>query len=101
MLRLPRVYPITDVGITGLSHAEQVSRLSDGGASFVQLWEKNLTPRGFYEQAKVALTVAHSRKVQLIINYRVRLAHALQADGVHLGQDDLPPEAARTRFGPD
>lgn len=100
MLRLPRVYPLTDVGITGLSHAEQVSRLSDGGASLVQLREKKLTPRDFYEQAKVALAVAHSRKVQLIINDRVDLALALQADGVHLGQDDLPPEAARTLLGP-
>jgi thiamine-phosphate pyrophosphorylase len=100
MLRLPRVYPLTDVGITGLSHAEQVSRLSDGGASLVQLREKKLAPRDFYEQAKVALAVAHSRKVQLIINDRVDLALALQADGVHLGQDDLPPEVARTLLGP-
>jgi thiamine-phosphate pyrophosphorylase len=101
MLRLPRVYPLTDVGITGLSHAEQVSRLSDGGASLVQLREKKLTPQDFYEQAKVALAIAHSRKVQLIINDRVDLALALQADGVHLGQEDLPPEAARTILGPE
>ena len=97
--RLPLVYPITDVEISGISHAEQVALLGDGGATFVQLREKNLPSLGFYNEAKAALAVAKQRNITLIINDRVDNALALQAPGVHLGQDDLPPEAARKLLG--
>lgn len=53
----------------------------------------------FYEQAKAALAVAERRGVKLIINDRVDVALAIGAHGVHLGQDDLPPEAARKLLG--
>jgi thiamine-phosphate pyrophosphorylase len=96
--RLPRVYPITDRRISGLSHAEQVIRLADGGATLVQLRDKQASALEFYEQAKAALEIANKRGVQLIINDRVDIALALGA-GVHLGQDDLPPEAARRLLG--
>ena len=91
--------PITDARLSGLSHAEQVRRLSAGGATFVQLREKYLAPREFYRETEEALRVARSRGVRLIINDRVDIALALRADGVHLGQDDLPPEAARELLG--
>ena len=97
--RLPRVYPITDTQISGLSHAEQVELLADGGATLVQLREKHASPLEFYAQAKAALAVANRRGVQLIINDRADIALALGAAGVHLGQDDLPPEAARRLLG--
>ena len=96
-----RVYPITDTQISGLSHAEQVSLLADGGATFVQLREKDLAPFDFYNEAKAALSVARKRGVTLIINDRVDIALAVGAAGVHLGQDDLPPEAARKLLGDD
>jgi len=96
-----RVYPITDTQLSGVSHADQVSLLADGGATFVQLREKNLPALDFYNEAKVALTVARQRGVTLIINDRVDVALALGAPGVHLGQDDLPPEAARKLLGDD
>lgn len=99
--RLPRVYPITDTQISGLSHAEQVALLADGGATVVQLRDKHASAQDFYEQAKAALTVARARDVQLIINDRADIALALGADGVHLGQDDLPPAAARRLLGED
>lgn len=99
--RFPKIYPITDVGISGLSHAEQVAALADGGASLIQLREKTLKPRDFYWQARDAINVARPRGVQIVINDRVDLAMALRADGVHLGQDDLPPEVARRLLGPD
>src|SRR6185503_16274616 len=51
----------------------------------------------FYEQAKMAVRPG----VQLIINDRVDVALAVGAQGVHLGQDDMPPEAARRTLGPD
>jgi len=98
---LPRVYALTDVRLSGRSHAEQVALLSQGGATFVQLREKQLAPLGFYQQAKEAVEIAKQRGVRLIVNDRVDLAEAVGADGVHLGQDDLPPEAARRLLGPD
>ena len=55
----------------------------------------------FYNEAKAALAVAKQRGVTLIINDRVDLALALQAGGVHLGQDDLPSDAARKLLGND
>ena len=96
---LPKLYPITDTQRSGLSHAEQVARLIDGGATFAQLREKLMSPREFYREAEEALTVARARGARLIINDRVDIALAVGADGVHLGQDDLPPEAARRVLG--
>src|SRR6266487_35504 len=93
------LYAITDRQVSGLSHAEQVARLSDGGATLVQLREKSLSPREFFEEAERALHEARRRGVCLIINDRVDIALALKADGVHLGQDDLPPEQARKVLG--
>ena len=97
--RLPRVYPITDVQLSGLSHAEQVELLSLGGASLVQLREKQMPASEFYEQAKAAVSVAERNGVKLIVNDRVDVALAANAHGVHLGQDDMPPEAARRLLG--
>lgn len=97
--RATRVYPITDVRLTGLPHAEQVRRLIEGGATLIQLREKQLSPREFFNQAKEALAVARQHQVQIIINDRVDIVLALKADGVHLGQGDMPPEAARALLG--
>jgi len=97
--RLPRVYPLTDLQLSGLSHADQVHLLSLGGASLVQLREKQLLALQFYEQAKAAVNVAARHGVQLVINDRVDVALAAGAHGVHLGQDDLPPQAARRLLG--
>lgn len=94
-----RVYPLTDRRLSGLSHVGQVSVLSEGGATVIQLREKVLSPREFYKEAAEALRVAHARGVKIIVNDRVDIALALNADGVHLGQDDLPPEAARRLLG--
>ena len=85
--------------LTKLSHAEQVEKLIAGGATFIQLREKNASPKDFYESAKKALEIARRHVVKIIINDRVDIAWALKADGVHLGQDDLPPEYARKILG--
>lgn len=97
--RLPRVYPITDVHLAGVSQAEQVSRLAKGGATLVQLRDKDGSSREFFLHAKEALRVARRQGVRIIVNDRVDIALTLNADGVHLGQDDLPPEAARQLLG--
>ncbi|HKE57913.1 MAG TPA: thiamine phosphate synthase [Pyrinomonadaceae bacterium] len=97
----PRVYPLTDVAISGLSHAKQVEALIAGGASLIQLREKNAPPATFFAQAQLALEIARQHHCRLVINDRVDLALALNADGVHLGQDDMPPAAARKILGPE
>ena len=96
-----RLYPLTDRVISGLPHDEQVSSLSESGMTLVQLREKTLSARQFYEEAASALRVGRERGVKIIINDRVDIALALKADGVHLGQDDMPVEAARRLLGPD
>lgn len=96
-MQLPRIYPLTDVQLSGLSHAEQVKLLNEGGATLIQLREKHMPAREFYEQAKLAARGG----VKLIVNDRVDIALAVGAQGVHLGQDDMPPEAARKLLGPE
>lgn len=99
--RLPPVYPITDTQISGLSHSDQIALFAEGGATLVQLREKRAPALQFYEAAKAALAVAAERGVQMIINDRVDIALAVGAAGVHLGQDDLPPDVARRLLGDD
>jgi thiamine-phosphate pyrophosphorylase len=99
LFTLPKLYPITDARISGMSHAKQVERLAEGGATFIQLREKNASPRDFYAAALEAIQVARQLGVRIIINDRVDIAMAVGADGVHLGQDDLPPEKARALLG--
>lgn len=94
-----KLYPLTDRHLSGLSHAEQVFQLSESGVTFIQLREKILAPNEFYKEAAAAMDVARKRGVTIIINDRVDIVLALQADGVHLGQDDLPPDVARSLLG--
>lgn len=98
-LILPKIYPITDTRLTKLSHTEQVEKLTKGGAKFIQLREKYASPNDFYEDAKAAIEIARRNSVKIIINDRVDIALVLKADGVHLGQDDLPPAKARLILG--
>ena len=95
------LYPITDQHLSGLSHTEQVDLLIDSGARLIQLREKTDSPLRFFKQAKSAVRVARDRGAKIIINDRVDIALALKADGVHLGQEDLGPAAARRILGGD
>ena len=97
--RLPKIYPITDSSLTGLSHAEQVRRLALGGAKVIQLREKQLTGAALYDSAFEAVAVAREHGVHLVINDRVDIAMSVGADGVHIGQDDLSPAVARKLLG--
>jgi thiamine-phosphate pyrophosphorylase len=95
----PKLYPITDTRLSGLSHAEQVESFAAGGATLIQLRDKTASPRQFYAAAVEAMRVARNLGVRIIINDRVDIAIAVGADGVHIGQDDLPPEKARILMG--
>ncbi len=98
---LPKIYPITDVLISRISIPEQVERLIAGGATLIQLREKHASSRDFYEAAAIAIEIAHAQNVRIIINDCVDIALALKADGVHLGQNDLPCMHARRILGDD
>jgi len=98
-IQLPRIYPITDTRISSLTHTQQVKRLIDGGATFIQLRDKGSSARAFYDDAVHALRIARSARATTIINDRVDVALALGADGVHLGQTDLPVPIARQLLG--
>jgi len=93
------LYPITDQPLSGLSHAEQVVLLSNCGATLIQLREKIASPFQFFAQAEAAVRAARELGAKIIINDRVDIALAVKADGVHLGQEDLPPDAARRILG--
>jgi thiamine-phosphate pyrophosphorylase len=99
VFHLPKVYPITDTNLSGLSHAEQVDRLIAGGATLIQLRDKHAAPGDFFRQAEAARQIARKHDVRLIINDRLDIALAVGADGVHLGQTDIPVEAARCLLG--
>ncbi len=96
---LPTIYPITDRRLSGLSHLEQVRRLFSGGAKFIQLREKSGSSGDFLDAAVEAVEFARVHDVSIIINDRVDIALATKAAGVHLGQDDMPPDKARALLG--
>ncbi|MCB1022814.1 MAG: thiamine phosphate synthase [Acidobacteria bacterium] len=98
---LPKIYPITDPRLTALSHTAQVKSLIEGGAEMIQLREKTATTDIFYADTLSAVTAAEFSKAKIIVNDRVDIALAAKAAGVHLGQDDLPPEEARRILGDD
>lgn len=93
------IYPITDIGLSGMSHTEQVKRLIGTGVGIIQLREKRLSAREFAADARTAIQIAKNAGIAVVINDRVDIALALGADGVHLGQTDLLPEKARQLLG--
>ncbi|MCL1925144.1 MAG: thiamine phosphate synthase [Defluviitaleaceae bacterium] len=70
-----------------------------GGVTIVQLREKNKSSRKFYEKAVKIREITKKYNTPLIINDRVDIAYAVEADGVHLGQDDLDIKEARKIMG--
>lgn len=73
----------------------------EGGASIVQLREKELPEPEILERAKKLREVTQQRNALLIINDSIEIAYLSGADGVHLGQEDIPPHEARRLLGPD
>lgn len=93
------LYSITDCLLAQRSHAEIVSALVAGGARLIQLREKRQAAGAFYADAQEAVMIAHQAGATIIINDRVDIAALVGADGVHLGQEDMHPEKARSLLG--
>jgi thiamine-phosphate diphosphorylase len=72
----------------------------DGGATVIQLRDKKASTRLLVEEGKELRQLTSKRGVLFIVNDRVDVALAVDADGVHVGQDDMPPELARKLIGP-
>lgn len=99
-LILPPLYAILDPEQTKGSDPEAILRqLLEGGAKIVQLRAKTMAPRDFLRLARNARSLSRSHDCRLIINDRADIALACDADGVHLGQEDLPLHAARKIMG--
>jgi len=94
------LYLVTDAGLlAGRDFVSGVREALEGGVTMVQLREKNLCGRGFYELAMALRGLTLAYQVPLIINDRLDMALAVDAEGVHLGQDDLPAKVAREILG--
>lgn len=90
------LYVITDEGIShGLSHVEIARRVSEGGADVIQLRDKARTEKDMMSIALQIGEITRASGITFIINDRLDLALASGADGVHLGQEDLPVPFAR------
>ena len=97
-----RLCLVTDRGLaSGRSIIDVALAAVRGGATMVQLREKDATTRAFVELARALKAALAPLGVPLAINDRLDVALAVDADGLHVGQDDMPVEAARRLIGPD
>lgn len=99
-----RLHAIVDVALAvraGWTPIDLARAFFDGGATVVQLRAKQLDSSAFLDLADVAVRLAHSYQGSIIVNDRVDIALISGATGVHVGQDDLPPAAARRLLGDD
>ncbi len=96
-----RLYAIIDRSAAPDRDLAQLAQQAiEGGADVLQLREKTASTRQLLDDAQRLLRIARAARVPLIINDRVDVAAAVGADGVHLGQDDLPVALARQLLGP-
>jgi thiamine-phosphate pyrophosphorylase len=97
---LPPLYAILDPDQTqGRSPEIVLHELLRAGAKLLQLRAKTLSPRDFLQLGRETRALTRSHSCRLIVNDRVDIALACDADGVHLGQDDLPLHAATKLMG--
>jgi len=99
---LPRLNAIVDVDAAarvGLGPVDLARAFVDGGARFLQLRAKHLSGAAFLETATAVVALGRAVQAIVIVNDRADIAKLAGADGVHVGQDDLTPAAARAILG--
>ncbi len=95
-----QLYVVTDrIWLNGKRLEDEVEEAIIGGATIVQLREKDLPSRAFFELAKKMKQVTERYHIPLIINDRLDIALAVDAAGLHVGQSDLPAVIARRLLG--
>lgn len=96
------LYLVTDRSLSlGRSLESVVAQAVEGGVTMVQLREKDCSTLEFYEQAILLKKCLHPYNIPLIINDRLDIALACDADGLHIGQSDMPYDIARKLLGRD
>jgi thiamine-phosphate diphosphorylase len=99
-LTLPSLYAILDPEQTQSRSPDMVvHQLLEGGVKMIQLRAKAMSSRDFLELARIARELTTPFDCKLIVNDRVDIALASAADGVHLGQEDLPLQIGRNLLG--
>lgn len=101
-LSLPKLYPIVDVEAArraGWPPVDLARAYLAGGATLLQLRAKTLESGPFLDLARSIVTLAHESGARVIINDRADVARLADADGIHVGQDDLTPGDARRVVG--
>jgi len=96
MIPLPRLYAIADAQFG--DPVQLAESLLAGGARLIQVRDKNASARDFLGRVQRVLAMA-AADAEIIVNDRADIAHFAGAAGVHLGQSDLPPSAARAVLG--
>lgn len=97
----PSLYLVTDLALTGgRSLGEIVREAIEGGVTMVQYRDKGQGTRAMIDAVQRLLRVAREAGRPLVVNDRVDVALAADADGVHLGQEDMPVSMARYLLGP-
>lgn len=96
------LYAVTDrTWLNGDTLYNQVEKALKGGATFIQLREKNLSNTEFLEEAKEIKQLCAKYNVPFVINDNVEIAKEIDADGVHVGQDDMEALDVRAVLGKD
>ena len=91
-----KIYLVTDEkSCKGKDFYSCIEEAIESGVKIVQLREKNISTKDFYEKALKVKEICKNYGVLFIINDRLDIAQAVEADGVHLGQSDMPIEKAR------
>lgn len=97
-----RLYLVTERSmLRGRDLTDVVMQAVEGGVTMVQLREKDISTLEFIELAQALKSVLMRMRVPFIINDRVDVALAVDADGVHIGQSDMPYDIARRMLGSD
>lgn len=96
------LYLVTDrMLMSTVTLCEAVEQAITGGCTMVQLREKNISSLDFYNLAKAVRHITNKYNVPLIINDRIDIALSVGAQGVHIGQSDIPASVARKIIGKD
>ena len=96
------LYAVTDRSwLNGETLYSQVEKALQGGATFIQLREKNLDQDHFMEEALELKKLCAAYHVPFVINDNVEIAAKMDADGVHVGQSDMEAQDVRAILGPD
>lgn len=96
------LYAVTDrTWVKDITLMDQVKEALEGGITFLQLREKHLSKEEFIKEAREMKELSREYKVPFVINDNIEVALAVDADGVHIGQDDMSVEEARKLLGED